>query len=162
MLFFYGDNLEAPEQTVELVNDIKRSNEENPLPLFLGVDQEGGPVSRLPGELIQLPTNEEVGKRNDQQFSYEIGTLLGKQLKSFGFNLDFAPVLDVNSNPNNPVIGERSFGDNADIVSQLGVQTMKGIQAENIVSVIKHFPGHGDTDVDSHLQLPEVNKSYEG
>jgi beta-N-acetylhexosaminidase len=82
------------------------------------------------------------------------------ELNAFGFNLDFAPVLDVNSNPNNPVIGDRSFGNDASVVSRLGTKTMKGIQSQGVISVIKHFPGHGDTSVDSHLELPTVNKSF--
>ena len=79
-------------------------------------------------------------------------------MNAFGFNLDFAPVLDVNSNPKNPVIGDRSFGNNVDIVSELGIQTMKGIQSQNIISVVKHFPGHGDTAVDSHLEFRSSEK----
>jgi beta-N-acetylhexosaminidase len=160
-IIFYSNNLETSQQTVRLLNEIKSENAPNRLPLLLGVDQEGGKVSRLPGDLIDTPTNGKVGTINDAQFSYEIGTLLGKELNAFGFNLDFAPVLDVNSNPNNPIIGDRSFGNNADIVSELGIKTMEGIQSQNVVSVIKHFPGHGDTSVDSHLDLPKVNKSME-
>lgn len=76
-------------------------------------------------------------------------------------SVQFSVVLDINSNPNNPVIGDRSFGDNPNIVSKLGIQTMKGIQNEGVILVMKHFPGHGDTGVDSHLKLPKVNKSYE-
>ena len=73
--------------------------------------------------------------------------------------MNFAPVLDINSNPNNPVIGNRSFGNNADLVSRLGISTMKGLQSENVIAVVKHFPGHGDTATDSHLELPRVNKT---
>ena len=160
-IIFYSNNLETPQQTLELLNDIKIENAGNPLPLLLGVDQEGGRVSRLPGDRNTIPTNEEIGKMNDPQYSFDIGVQLGKELNEYGFNLDFAPVLDVNSNPNNPVIGDRSFGDNAEIVSKLGIETMKGIQSQNIISVIKHFPGHEDTSVDSHLELPIVNKTLE-
>ncbi|UOQ49745.1 beta-N-acetylhexosaminidase [Gracilibacillus caseinilyticus] len=155
---FYANNLKTPKQTVQLFNQIKRKNEGNRLPLFLSVDQEGGEVERLPGDLISFPTNQEIGERNNAQFSYQVGVLLGQELNAFGFNLDFAPVMDVNSNPDNPIIGNRSFGDNPEVVSKLGVETMKGILSQDIISVIKHFPGHGDTSVDSHLQLPTVNK----
>lgn len=160
-IIFYPENLKTPSQTVKLLNGIKAENEQNKLPLLLGVDQEGGRITRLPGDLKSLPTNLEIGKRNNTAFSYEIGEILGKELNAFGFNLDFAPVLDVNSNPDNPIIGDRSFGNNPELVSKLGIQTMKGIQSQNIISVIKHFPGHGDTSVDSHLELPIVNKSRE-
>ena len=92
-------------------------------------------------------------------FSYDIGKLLGKELSAFGFNLDFAPVLDINSNPENPIIGDRSFGTRCTIVSELGIQTMEGIRSEHVIPVVKHFPGHGDTAVDSHKELPIIQKS---
>ncbi|WP_338448354.1 beta-N-acetylhexosaminidase [Niallia oryzisoli] len=157
-IIFYANNFETPEQTVQLVNQLKAGNTSN-LPLFLSVDQEGGRVTRLPGGLANFPPNSQIGQVNNPEFSYKVGTLLGRELKEFGLNLDFAPVLDINSNPNNPVIGDRSFGKNSEIVSNLGIQTMKGIQSQNVIPTIKHFPGHGDTSVDSHLELPIVNKS---
>lgn len=159
-LIFFKNNLKDVKEAVALLNAIKKESEDEKFPLFLGVDQEGGRISRLPG-LSKLPTNKEIGKLNDSSYSYKIGAHLGEEMKAFGFNVDFAPVLDVNSNPKNPVIGDRSFGNNVDIVSELGVQTMKGIQSQNIISVVKHFPGHGDTDVDSHLELPIIEKSLE-
>ncbi|RDU38137.1 beta-N-acetylhexosaminidase [Neobacillus piezotolerans] len=157
-IIFYKYNFETPAQVIQLVNQLKAGNSSS-LPLLLGVDQEGGRVTRLPGGLINFPPNKQIGQVNNPDFSYKVGTLLGKELKEFGLNLDFAPVLDINSNPNNPVIGDRSFGNNAEIVSKLGIQTMKGIQSQNVITTIKHFPGHGDTSVDSHLDLPIVNKS---
>lgn len=157
-IIFYANNFETPEQTVQLVNQLKAGNTSN-LPLLLSVDQEGGRVTRLPGGLVNFPPNNQIGQVNVPEFSYQVGTLLGRELKEFGLNLNFAPVLDINSNPNNPVIGDRSFGNHSDIVSNLGIQTMKGIQSQNVIPTIKHFPGHGDTSVDSHLELPIVNKS---
>ncbi|WP_017416563.1 beta-N-acetylhexosaminidase [Clostridium tunisiense] len=157
-IIFYKNNFENPTQTVELVNQIKAENSSN-IPLFLGVDQEGGRVIRLPGALTNFPPNKQIGEVNNSEFSYKIGRLLGYELKEFGLNLDFAPVLDINSNPNNPVIGDRSFGNNLEIVSKLGIETMKGIQSQKVIPTIKHFPGHGDTAVDSHLELPIVNKT---
>lgn len=157
-IIFYKNNFENPTQTVEFVNGIKAENSSN-IPLFLGVDQEGGRVTRLPGAITNFPPNKQIGEVNNSEFSYKIGRLLGFELKEFGLNLDFAPVLDINSNPNNPVIGDRSFGNNLEIVSKLGVETMKGIQSQNVIPTIKHFPGHGDTLVDSHLEQPVVNKT---
>ena len=157
-IIFYKNNFETPAQTIQLVNQMKAENRSN-LPLLLGADQEGGRVTRLPGGLANFPPNKQIGKVNNPEFSYKVGTLLGHELKEFGLNLNFAPVLDINSNPNNPVIGDRSFGNNSEIVSKLGIQTMKGIQSQNVIPTIKHFPGHGDTSVDSHLELPIVNKS---
>lgn len=157
-IILFKDNLKKANQSVTLLNAIKQENSNNKVPLFLGIDEEGGRISRLP-ELTKLPTNEEIGFRYDASFSYGIGKLLGKQLSAFGFNLDFAPVLDINSNPENPIIGDRSFGKDAQKVSELGIQTMEGIQSEQVIPVIKHFPGHGDTAVDSHKELPIVQKS---
>ncbi|WP_042454653.1 beta-N-acetylhexosaminidase [Neobacillus dielmonensis] len=159
-IIFYKNNFETPAQTIQLVNQLKSGNSSS-LPLLLSVDQEGGRVTRLPGGLVNFPPNKQIGQVNNPEFSYKVGTLLGKELKEFGLNLDFAPVLDINSNPNNPVIGDRSFGNNPEIVSKLGTQTMKGIQSQNVIPTVKHFPGHGDTSVDSHLELPIVNKSLE-
>lgn len=157
-IILFKDNLKKANQSVTLLNAIKQENSNNKVPLFLGIDEEGGRISRLP-ELTKLPTNEEIGFRNDASFSYSIGKLLGKQLSAFGFNLDFAPVLDINSNPENPIIGDRSFGKDAQKVSELGIQTMEGIQSEQVIPVIKHFPGHGDTAIDSHKELPIIQKS---
>lgn len=160
-LILYGNNLETPQQTVTLMNALMAANVNNQLPLFLGTDQEGGKVVRLPGPLKNFPTNQRIGDINQSSLSFAVGQLLGEQLKAFGFNLDFAPVLDVNSNPNNPIIGDRSFSNDPDIVSKLGIETMKGLESKQVIPVVKHFPGHGDTAVDSHLELPKVTKSLD-
>lgn len=153
-----GGNVESTEQLINLTNELKRINTNNTIPLFLAIDEEGGNISRMPDEFVDLPTNQLIGNVNDPSLSYEIGQTLAHQIKSFGFNINFAPVMDVDSNPDNPVIGDRSFSSNVEIVSKLGIETMKGMQAEGVISVVKHFPGHGDTFVDSHLGLPRVNK----
>lgn len=155
-------NIENNSQLLGLLNDLKEANSQHSIPLFLSLDEEGGRVSRLTVELEALPSNEIIGEKNDSDFSFEIGNIIGEKLRGFGFNMDFAPVFDINSNPNNPVIGDRSFGSNPEVVRRLGVATMKGIQNKDVISVIKHFPGHGDTSVDSHLGLPKVDKGLEG
>lgn len=91
----------------------------------MSIDEEGGRISRMPREFKKLPADKAIGEINDKDFSYEIGRMLGDEIKTFGFNMDFAPVLDVNSNPKNPIIGDRSFSSDANIVSELGIQTMK-------------------------------------
>lgn len=158
-IIFFKENLQSSNQILHLLKEIKQANKENAFPLLLGIDEEGGRISRLPKEIQSLPSSLEVGNSNHVSFAYDIGRILGKELSAFGFNLDFAPVLDINSNPNNPVIGDRSFGNTAEVVSSYGLETMKGLHSENIISVIKHFPGHGDTDVDSHLALPMIDKT---
>jgi len=151
-----SQNVKNSNQLLKLVNDIKSGNSNSKIPLFVSVDEEGGRIDRMPKEINKYPTNKDIGIKNSENLSYNIGVSLGSEIKSFGFNMDFAPVLDINSNPKNPIIGDRSFGADSDIVSKLGMQTMKGINSQNVISVVKHFPGHGDTAVDSHLGLPVV------
>lgn len=158
---FYKYNIVNTKQALDMFNNLKRMNAVNKAPLWMSVDEEGGRVTRLPDELIKMPTNQRIGQVNSNELSGQIGQLMGSQLASYGLNMTFAPVLDVNSNPNNPVIGDRSFGNNIDIVSKLGIATMKGIQSEDVVPVVKHFPGHGDTLVDSHKGLPVIKHSIE-
>ncbi|EMS72148.1 beta-N-acetylhexosaminidase [Ruminiclostridium cellobioparum] len=154
----FKKNIQDSAQLLTLLNSLKETNAAlNKVPMFLSVDEEGGRVSRLPDEFKKFPSNKVIGQKNDSSLSYQIGNILGRELSSFGFNMDFAPVVDINSNPKNPVIGDRSFGTTAGLVSRLGIETMKGIRAENVISVVKHFPGHGDTSVDSHVGLPRVN-----
>jgi beta-N-acetylhexosaminidase len=155
-LILYKPNIESTTQLIKLVNSLKQTNSGNKLPLWLGVDEEGGKVTRLPDEIVKMPPGNKVGKTNSKEFAYGVGNLLGIELNAYGLNVDFGPVLDINSNPNNPVIGDRSFGSNASIVSSMGIQTMQGLQAQHVLPVVKHFPGHGDTSVDSHIGLPVV------
>lgn len=150
-------NIKNGDQLLELINSLKKSNSKNKNPLFISVDEEGGSVTRMPEELMKIPTNKKIGEINDRDFSFGIGGLIADEVKAFGFNMNFAPVLDINSNPKNPVIGDRSFGAEEKKVSSLGIETMKGIQAKGVISVVKHFPGHGDTSVDSHVGLPVIN-----
>lgn len=154
-----GHNVKDTNQVLKLINSLKAASAKSgkSIPLFLGVDQEGGRVDRMPHGFKRLPSNKAIGKINSSSYSYSIGKILGKEVKAFGYNIDFAPVLDINSNPKNTVIGDRSFGPSPEVVTKLGIQTMKGIQSQNIISAAKHFPGHGDTSVDSHTGLPIVN-----
>lgn len=157
----YKDNIKSAKQTLTLLNMLKKLNVESAggIPLWLSVDQEGGKVSRMPNEITSFPSAQSVGAANNDAYSYRFGQAIGLTLKSLGFNMNYAPVLDINSNPDNPVIGSRAFGADADTVSRHGIETMKGLQAERVAAVAKHFPGHGDTSVDSHLDLPVVDKS---
>ncbi|KAI7247309.1 hypothetical protein KC345_g11973, partial [Hortaea werneckii] len=150
-IILYSDNISNLKSLVSLTNALKKSNSGNPAPLFMSVDQEGGKVSRLPDEYAVFPANAAVGSGNSADAAGTMGELLARAVKSSGFNMDFAPVLDINSNPDNPVIGNRSFGSTADLVTRLGIAEMKGLEREGIVPVVKHYPGHGDTSVDSHL-----------
>jgi len=158
-IIFYGNNVTTLQGTANFVQSIKEANRSNPVPIFMSVDQEGGKVSRMPEEVESIPSNGKVGATKDAELAETMGKLLARQIQLAGFNVDFAPVLDINSNPNNPVIGDRSFGSSAELVSRLGIAEMKGLRSEGMIPVVKHFPGHGDTSVDSHLDLPVVNKT---
>jgi beta-N-acetylhexosaminidase len=158
-IIMYKNNFTDLSGSVQLVNALKKANKVNPVPLFISVDQEGGRVSRLPKDFVAIPDNATVGRSGNAGLAREMGSLLAEELRIMGFNVDFAPVLDVNSNPNNPVIGNRSFGNNAKLVTKMGIAEMNGIRDGGIVAVVKHFPGHGDTSVDSHLDLPVVRKT---
>ncbi|OBZ17046.1 MULTISPECIES: beta-N-acetylhexosaminidase [Bacillales] len=155
----YKDNMTDAAQTLKLLNQLKAANEANTAPLWLSLDQEGGKVSRMPEQFIKLPPAADVGRVNEAAYTKLIGEALGEEVHALGFNMDFAPVLDINSNPKNPVIGNRSFGADPDTVISHGMETMKAIQSKQVAAVVKHFPGHGDTSVDSHLDLPVVNKT---
>lgn len=157
----FNRNVKTSNQLLSLINSLKSANSKNKVPLFVSVDEEGGRVNRMPPELRNFPANKAIGEVNNGNFSYEVGSTIAEEIKSLGFNMDFAPVLDINSNPKNPVIGDRSFGSNKEIVSELGIQTMKGIGESGVIPVVKHFPGHGDTSVDSHVGLPSVNNDME-
>ncbi|UQZ36611.1 beta-N-acetylhexosaminidase [Paenibacillus sp. PK3_47] len=158
-IILYKDNISGLNSMVTLINGLKNSNSGNPVPLFMSVDQEGGKVSRMPKEYADMPSSGRVGAAGNPDSARMFGQLLAREVLAAGFNMNFAPVLDINSNPDNPVIGDRSFGSTAGIVTPLGIAEMKGISEEGVIPVVKHFPGHGDTSVDSHLELPVVNKS---
>ncbi|QQY78986.1 beta-N-acetylhexosaminidase [Keratinibaculum paraultunense] len=154
----FRHNMLNVDQTIKLLNDLKEENKINPVPLFLSIDEEGGRVKRLPSPFLNMPSAKQIGNIDDKDISYQYGKILAKRIKSLGFNMNFAPVFDINSNFKNLVIGDRSFGSNVDVVIHNGIQVMKGISSENIIPIIKHFPGHGDTSIDSHKDIPVVDK----
>lgn len=157
----FARNINSIDQLLNLLNSLKEENQDKDIPLFLSIDEEGGKVSRLSSIYTNLPDATTLGSKNDEGLSFRYGENLGMKTSSLGFNINFAPVVDVNSNPNNPVIGRRSYGNDAEIVSDVGIQVLNGIQSQNVIAVPKHFPGHGDTSVDSHLELPVVDKSID-
>ena len=158
-VILFTRNIESSQQLKKLTTDINKSN--NNIPLFISVDEEGGRVSRLPDDVFKFPKASEVGQINDENYAYENGKKLGNTLNEHGINMDHAPVIDIYSNPKNTVIGDRAFGTDENIVSKMGIATMKGLEDANVIPTVKHFPGHGDTEVDSHFGLPIVNKSLE-
>lgn len=158
-VILFARNIEDSNQMIDLTRALQENN--NNLPLFISIDEEGGRVSRLPDDVEKFPSAFTIGLINDQQIAYENGKEIGYTLKRLGINLDYAPVLDIYSNENNTVIGDRAFSTEESIVSTMGIATMEGIEDSDIIPVVKHFPGHGDTEVDSHYGLPIVYKTLE-
>lgn len=128
---------------------------------IVAVDQEGGRVQRLGPPLLQLPNMRVFGAAGDEELVVQVARMLGNQLLQVGFNVNFAPVLDVDTNPANPVIGDRSFSRDPKVVARFGVAFALGLQASGVAACGKHFPGHGDTSIDSHLGLPSVDMSLQ-
>lgn len=160
-VILYSRNLKSVEQSVRLINDLKQvSQGAGNQPLFISIDEEGGSVTRLPDPIVTAPSARRIGAEQSSELAYDVGSLIGVQVSAFGINMNFAPVLDIDSNPNNPVIGSRAYDSGADMVSELGISVMQGL-AQHVVPVVKHFPGHGDTSVDSHLQLPVIEHDAE-
>lgn len=123
---------------------------------ILALDQEGGRVARVRDGVLQLPAMRGVGDLNDPELTHRLGQTLGEDLAALGINLNFAPVFDVDSNPANPVIGDRAFGRTGTPVRTHAVAFLRGLQSAGVAACAKHFPGHGDTETDSHLELPVV------
>ena len=163
-IILFRDNITGTEQVLKLISDFQvaatTDNVSQKIPLFVCVDQEGGRVTRL-ATGTSMPGNMALGAINDSSVTKEYASIIGKELKVLGFNVDFAPVLDTNNNPSNPIIGVRSFSSDTSIVSKQGEAFIEGLHSEGIISTLKHFPGHGDTATDSHTGLPMIDKSYD-
>ena len=155
----FARNLKHHGQTAALTASIAELGREGIVP-FIAVDQEGGPVVRLRERVSLLPSNMALGAADSELLAYLAGRASAVDLRGLGFNMNLAPVLDVNSNPNNPVINVRSFGENPQRVAALGEAFVRGQQAGGVCSVAKHFPGHGDTATDSHFALPLIHADW--
>jgi beta-N-acetylhexosaminidase len=147
-------NIEAPEQVAELTQDLQALAGE--LPLWVSIDQEGGRVARLRAPFTEWPPMATLGRSGDAALASRFGAALAAELRAVGVTLDYAPVLDVHTNPKNPVIGDRALSEDADAAGRLGAAIVRALQDNGIAACGKHFPGHGDTSVDSHLDLPIV------
>src|SRR3989338_3101815 len=152
IIFFQGERK-------NLLPCIERFQGEAKIPLLIGMDAEWGVQMRLFGE-ERFPYNYTIGAANDPVLTKRIAEMMGQECRELGIHLNFAPVADVNSNPNNPVIGFRSYGENPKLVADHVTATVQGMESQGVMTSIKHFPGHGDTDVDSHLELPIVKNEY--
>ncbi len=152
----FSHNLKEPKQILFLCRSLWQTAKEHPP--FIAIDQEGGRVHRLPAPFTRFPPAALLGQRDDPDLAYRFGLATARELSAVGINLNFAPVLDVHSNPNNPVIGDRSLGSDPRQVTTLGWAIIRGLKDGGIIPCGKHFPGHGETAKDSHLELPVVKK----
>lgn len=161
-VILFKENIINPDQLKLLINNLKGNSH---IPLWIGVDEEGGRVSRIASNsdmgYENIEKAYEIGQSGDEDRAFRLGQKIGKMLKELGFNMDFAPVADIWSNPDNQVIGKRSYGTEAKIVSRMATRVVDALEGEGILSVAKHFPGHGDTSEDSHIGRSFVDRSLE-
>ena len=161
-IVMFRKNITSPEQLTSFNKALQNASE---IPLFISVDEEGGKVSRLANhsafDVARYKSAATIGSNGDSQEAFEMGQTIGTYLREYNFNLDFAPVADVHTNPNNPVIGTRSFSSDANTVTQMAGAMADGLRREGILPVFKHFPGHGDTAEDSHKGLATIHKTKE-
>lgn len=150
----FARNVDDGTQVAKLDRDLQAIAD--PVPLFISADQEGGLVVRVTDGATIFPGNMAVGATGDPFLARRVAEASASELLAMGINMSLAPVVDVNTNPLNPVIGVRSFGSDVDLVSRFGTETINGLQSSGVSAVAKHFPGHGDTSVDSHRDLPVV------
>jgi beta-N-acetylhexosaminidase len=150
----FARNVEAPEQVSEVARDVETLVDE--LPLWVSTDQEGGRVARLKMPFTVWPPMATLGRSGDSALAERFARALAAELKAVGISLDFTPVLDIDTNRANPVIGDRALSERAEDVARLGAAIIRTLQAEGIAACGKHFPGHGDTSTDSHHDLPVV------
>jgi beta-N-acetylhexosaminidase len=156
-MILFAKNITTPAGLYQLCADLQASAAQLGLPpLLIAIDQEGGVVSRLPVPFTTVPSAMAQAVAGDPEDARLCAMITGRQLRGCGVNLNFAPVLDVNCNAENPVIGTRSFGADAATVARFGCAALEGYRAAGVIATVKHFPGHGDTTVDSHLGLPVI------
>ena len=156
--YTWANGLRSPSQVSELSADLQSLAK---IPLLIAIDQEGGLVTRLNEGFTVFPGNKALGMTNSPEFAELAAFAMGEEMLSCGINMNLAPVVDVNSNPKNPIIGIRSFGNAPEVVSTFGKKALNGYQKAGIITSLKHFPGHGDVEIDSHLDLPILNKSID-
>ncbi len=161
--FSWNDNLSNPTQIANLSNGLQRAamSERLPIPLLLSTDQEQGLVTRIGPPATLFPGNMALGAAHNPEYAYDAAHITGTELRAMGINQDNAPDTDVNVNPANPVIGVRSFGSHPDLVAALGSAAVQGYQDAGVAVTAKHFPGHGDTDADSHTGLPVITHTLD-
>ena len=158
----FRENMSTYDKTKTLISNLQAYSD---IPLIISMDQEGGLVQRLKYlkdvKVTDIPYMYYLGKTKDENLAYQVGKVMARELRTIGVNVVFSPDIDIYSNPKNTVIGKRSFGSDYLLVNKMAGSLAKGLEETGVIPTYKHFPGHGDTDVDSHVDLPVINKSYE-
>lgn len=161
-IILFSRNVANKDQIVNLTEEIQKNTiDATGILAFISIDQEGGMVTRITDGVTVFPGNMAIAATDDPQKAYDIGEIMGKELRALGINMNLSPVLDVNNNPLNPVIGVRSYGENPAKVANFGINYIKSLQKNKVIATAKHFPGHGDTRVDSHVDLPIIDHNME-
>ncbi len=165
-LIYFENNIWSEDQCSEMIKNVQKfSDERIQLPMLICTDEEGGTVTRISGRGMEnvpdIPSMYTIGQNNEEEMAYQTGSQIGSYLSRFGFNVDLAPVADVFTNENNPVIGYRSFGNDPELVARMVSSEVKGLKEQKIAATLKHFPGHGDTESDSHYGAAYSYKTLE-
>jgi beta-N-acetylhexosaminidase len=161
-IIYFGHNWESPALTAEMSGAIQETAELGlQLPLFISVDHEGGKIQRFKKPFTHFPEPVEIGEIGSAKLAFLVAEVMAKELRAVGVNLDYHPLCDIHTRPNNPVIGRRAFGTDDETVSRMASAMVRGFVANQMVSCVKHFPGHGDTTVDSHFDLPRVKDTLD-
>lgn len=160
-IILYRKNFNTYQDMLKLIKNLKDLNRKNKIPLFIAIDQEGGRVNRMPREIKNLPSANQIAITGGEELVRASANITGQILRKSGFNLNFSPVLDIKRFENNHAIGDRSFGSDKEEVAKFGITAMKELQKNKVISAIKHFPGHGATKQDSHNFLPVINEKIE-
>ncbi len=158
-VILFSQNFENPGQIAELTNQIQECQSDSPR--WVSVDYEGGRVQRFKRGFTRIPDAATIGAMDSPKYTFEIAEVIAKELKAVGINLNFCPVADIATNPKNPVIGNRSYGNHEEQVSKLVTAVVRGHLVNGVQPCVKHFPGHGDTNTDSHYALPRIDTSLE-
>ncbi len=158
-VILYRKNILSLEHFIHLLNSLRELNKDNKIPLMIGIDQEGGRVNRMPTKINNLANAKQIATIGGPDLCYKSGKVIGEMLKDFNINMNFAPVLDIGGFRDSHPLGNRCVGENAEEVSKNGIALMNGIKYNNVISTIKHFPGHGASRIDSHIFMPTVYKS---
>jgi beta-N-acetylhexosaminidase len=159
-VIYFAHNYESPALTYELSESVQATREKSSLPLFIAVDHEGGKVQRFMRPFTHFPESNIIGAIDSPKLAFQVAEVMARELSAVGVNIDFHPLCDIHTRPSNPIIGKRAFGSDPELVERIASAMVRGFIAEGMVSTIKHFPGHGDTTVDSHKALPKVDQTW--